>query len=856
MKIKIKKIIASVLTFMMIFMNVPVNVFAEGSVYIGNFPLFDYSEIVSKISNSNWAKIESTDPDNKIIRIKLLSNINGRLYFYGLDRTHIILNANGKTIDGTGRNEAICMENGTNMSIELIGDGTYIEGGNNSLYGGYNICLKSGTINGYTYDPIKVSLEGGYDYYTINSNKTESYKNKKYTESQFVRVSRSETLTVVPHNNFIKLTYNANGGRGTMANPLIDDDGKFTFPECQFTPQTGCHFKGWQVEGNATIYKAGENKQFKLSDNGKSINAIWEKHVFDQQLKTVNGRSTLAKEATCTSNAKYYKSCKCGVVGKGKETFEDLGTKLSHKYTKKVKTADYLRSNATNCQEHATYWYICSVCDANAKDDSNAQDKYYTDENVGNHSYSPKWNYDDDNHWHECTIEGCNEISNKENHTYNQQLKEVNGKSTLATNATCASNAKYYKSCKCGVVGTETFEEPDTKLSHKYTKKVKTAAYLRLKATNCQEHDTYWYICSVCGASAKDDSNARNMYFKDDRVGEHQYSNKLSIDDTEHFYECTVKGCTSKKDAEKHKVSDWIVDEKATLEKEGTKHKECTVCGRILETEKISKKESGTVEKKEAENITINNNVDHLSKNILTEQEIEKVKQGDNAQIYVDVKEEVNKIDLEKVNSSLDSYKLGKVYDISLWLKVGESKRQVTKTKEKLRMSLKVAEDLINKDSKVKRTYKIMRVHEGKVTFLDGTYDEKTQMVTFETDQFSIYALVYNDTKIETPSTKDDNNDKRKDEIVNKDTKEETPTSKEDGNKEEPKKDNQTLTNKEAVTPTVKVEITNKETVKAENKKEVKKVKTGDRTNSVFYLGLFGFSLLIIYCTVMKKFIR
>lgn len=718
MKIKIKKIIASVLTFMMIFMNVPVNVFAEGSVYIGNFPLFDYSEIVSKISNSNWAKIESTDPDNKIIRIKLLSNINGRLYFYGLDRTHIILNANGKTIDGTGRNEAICMENGTNMSIELIGDGTYIEGGNNSLYGGYNICLKSGTINGYTYDPIKVSLEGGYDYYTINSNKTESYKNKKYTESQFVRVSRSETLTVVPHNNFIKLTYNANGGRGTMANPLIDDDGKFTFPECQFTPQTGCHFKGWQVEGNATIYKAGENKQFKLSDNGKSINAIWEKHVFDQQLKTVNGRSTLAKEATCTSNA------------------------------------------------------------------------------------------------------------------------------------------KYYKSCKCGVVGTETFEEPDTKLSHKYTKKVKTAAYLRLKATNCQEHDTYWYICSVCGASAKDDSNARNMYFKDDRVGEHQYSNKLSIDDTEHFYECTVKGCTSKKGAEKHKVSDWIVDEKATLEKEGTKHKECTVCGRILEIEKISKKESGTVEKKEAENITINNNVDHLSKNILTEQEIEKVKQGDNAQIYVDVKEEVNKIDLEKVNSSLDSYKLGKVYDISLWLKVGESKRQVTKTKEKLRMSLKVAEELINKDSKVKRTYKIMRVHEGKVTFLDGTYDEKTQMVTFETDQFSTYALVYNDTKIETPSTKDDNNDKRKDEIVNKDTKEETPTSKEDGNKEEPKKDNQTLTNKEAVTPTVKAEITNKETVKAENKKEVKKVKTGDRTNSVFYLGLFGFSLLIIYCTVMKKFIR
>ena len=825
MKIKIKKIIASILTFMMIFMNVPVNVFAESYVDIGDFTLDSYSDIENKITNSNWATIESRDANNKVIKIKLLSNINGRLRFNGIDETHIILNANGKTIDGTGCNEAICMENGTNMSIDLIGNGTYIEGRNNSLYGGYNIYLKSGTIKGHTYAPIYVSLEDGYDYYTINSNKIESYNNKKYTKSQLVKVSRFETLTVVPHNNLIKLKYNANGGRGTMANPLIDDDGNFTFPECQFTPRTGYHFKGWHVDGNETIYKVGENKQFELSDNGKNINAIWEKHVFDQQLKTVNGKSTLATKATCTSNTKYYKSCKCGVVGKGKETFEDLGTKLSHKYTKKVRTAAYLRSNATNCQEHATYWYKCSVCDASAKDDSNAQDKYYTDENVGSHSYSPKWNYDDDNHWHECTIEGCNEISHKENHTYNQQLKEVNGKSTLATKATCTSNAKYYKSCECGVVGTETFEDPNTKLSHDYKKPIKTAAYLRSKATNCQEHDTYWYICSVCGVSAKDDSNAQNMYFKDDRVGEHQYSNKLSSDDTEHFYECTVKGCTSKKGAEKHKVSDWIVDEKATLEKEGTKHKECTVCGRILETEKIPKKESGTVEKKDAENITINSDVDHLSKNILTEQEIEKVKQGDNAQIYVDVKEEVNKIDLEKVNSSLDSYKLGKVYDISLWLKVGESRRQVTKTKEKIRMSLKVAEELINKDSKVKRIYKIMRVHEGKVTFLDGTYDEKTQMVIFETDQFSTYALVYNDTKVETPSIKDDNDDKRKDEIVNKDTKE-----------------------KEAVTPTVKVETTNKETVKAENKKEVKKVKTGDEAFIVGFVYLLVMSLIgLIY---------
>jgi len=122
-----------------------------------------------------------------------------------------------------------------------------------------------------------------------------------------------------------------------------------------------------------------------------------------------------------------------------------------------------------------------------------------------------------------------------------------------------------------------------------------------------------------------------------------------------------------------------------------------------------------------------------------------------------------------------------------------------------LKVTIKVPEELINKDSKTKREYYIARSHNGKVDVLETKYDEKTNSLTFETDKFSDYAILYKDMK-----------------------------------------------EKE----TVKVETTNKETVKAENKKEVKKVKTGDSTNSVLYLGLFGFSLLIIYCIVMKKFIR
>ena len=42
-------------------------------------------------------------------------------------------------------------------------------------------------------------------------------------------------------------------------------------------------------------------------------------------------------------------------------------------------------------------------------------------------------------------------------------------------------------------------------------------------------------------------------------------------------------------DAAGHKPGDWIIDQEPTTDSEGSKHKECTVCGETLETEEIEK---------------------------------------------------------------------------------------------------------------------------------------------------------------------------------------------------------------------------------------------------------------------------
>ena len=57
-------------------------------------------------------------------------------------------------------------------------------------------------------------------------------------------------------------------------------------------------------------------------------------------------------------------------------------------------------------------------------------------------------------------------------------------------------------------------------------------------------------------------------------------------------YTCSRCGDTYKgdyTDAAGHKPGDWIIDQEPTTDSEGSKHKECEVCGETLETEEIEK---------------------------------------------------------------------------------------------------------------------------------------------------------------------------------------------------------------------------------------------------------------------------
>ena len=83
------------------------------------------------------------------------------------------------------------------------------------------------------------------------------------------------------------------------------------------------------------------------------------------------------------------------------------------------------------------------------------------------------------------------------------------------------------------------------------------------------------YTCTVCGYSYTGDETEPTT---------HTLGEWLSDADN-HWHVCT--GCAAIVDSAAHTASDWITDKEATATEEGHRHKECTVCGRVLEEEDI-----------------------------------------------------------------------------------------------------------------------------------------------------------------------------------------------------------------------------------------------------------------------------
>lgn len=131
----------------------------------------------------------------------------------------------------------------------------------------------------------------------------------------------------------------------------------------------------------------------------------------------------------------------------------------------------------------------------------------------------------------------------------------------------------------------------------------------------------------------------------------------------------------------------------------------------------------------------------------LTAAEKKAIADGANANVIlnVNVKTPTEK-EAKLIESVIGKNKMAETYDINLLLQIaGLSDRIITDPNSAIGITITIPDKFINTDTSVKRVYRMVRIHDGKATVIDGTFDAKTKQFTFATDGFSTYALVYED---------------------------------------------------------------------------------------------------------------
>jgi hypothetical protein len=139
-------------------------------------------------------------------------------------------------------------------------------------------------------------------------------------------------------------------------------------------------------------------------------------------------------------------------------------------------------------------------------------------------------------------------------------------------------------------------------------------------------------------------------------------------------------------------------------------------------------------------------------KSLLSDADIVKVESGKKAQIFVKITQTTPTSEAEIKIKEAAKEEIGdsvtiKYMDVSLFKQIGdEAAEQITEPGMKIKITLDMPDELLNKNSNEVRKYWIIKFHDGKTEVIQGTFDEATKKFTFETDQFSTYAIAYTDT--------------------------------------------------------------------------------------------------------------
>ena len=236
-----------------------------------------------------------------------------------------------------------------------------------------------------------------------------------------------------------------------------------------------------------------------------------------------------------------------------------------------------------------------------------------TSDNEHVHTWATEWSHDGAEHWHACGVDGCderNEVAAHSGGTATCKTKakcavcgveygELNGENHESTEFTYTANSdgthkKVYKCCGAVVEANEACSGGTATCKTKAVCEHCGGEYGELNAENHESTEftynanndgTHKKMYKCCGATAATNEacsgGTATCVAKavctlcggeyGELSTEHVWATELSHDETNHWYACTVVGCTAKKDDAEHLGGTATCKTKAT----------CSACGTV-----------------------------------------------------------------------------------------------------------------------------------------------------------------------------------------------------------------------------------------------------------------------------------
>ena len=267
------------------------------------------------------------------------------------------------------------------------------------------------------------------------------------------------------------------------------------------------------------------------------------------------GNSIVTKQPTCTSEGTAIKTCtKCNA------TVTETIPKTSHKYADTVV--------APTCTAGGYTLHKCSVCGTSYKDNTTKA----TGHSFGNSIVTKQPT---------CTSEGTAiKTCTKCNATVTETIPKTSHKyANTVVAPTCTADG--YTLHKCSVCGTSYKDSTTKATGHSYGNSVVT------KQPTCTSEGTAIKTCTKCNATVTEKLPAKGHTAVTDK-GYPATCTTAGKTDGSHCSVCnTVIKVQTVINATGHKSSGWITDKAASIGVKGSKHKECTVCKKVLETAEI-----------------------------------------------------------------------------------------------------------------------------------------------------------------------------------------------------------------------------------------------------------------------------